>query len=157
MLEPWVAQSVLLPRYSSQLIRTQMWDHLVHHLPPYLPGPQPCCASSPLLPISAAPPTSLDECFFFNSLVVRPSYSSIFWQFWLLFVFKLIAVLLLLLRGSEAYLPMPPSWLEVYFYFLYLELELIFMNGMRLDFILINIFQIYDCPKIIYWLLTDFT
>ena len=34
-----------------------------------LPGPLPCCASSPpWLPISA-PPTSLDECFFFNSLV----------------------------------------------------------------------------------------
>ena len=32
------------------------------------------------LPISA-PPTSLDECFFFNSLVVGLLYSSIFWQF----------------------------------------------------------------------------
>ena len=38
-----------------------------------------------MLPVST-PPTSLDECFFFNSLVVRLSYSSIFWQFWLLFV-----------------------------------------------------------------------
>ena len=40
------------------------------------------------LPISP-PPTSLDECVFFNSLVVRLSYSSIFCQFWLFFVFKL--------------------------------------------------------------------
>ena len=39
----------------------------------------PCGASPPpWLPISA-PPTSLDECFFFNSLVVRLPYSSIFW------------------------------------------------------------------------------
>ena len=34
------------------------------------------------LPISA-PPTGLDECFFFNSLVVRLPYSWIFCQFWL--------------------------------------------------------------------------
>ena len=34
------------------------------------------------LPVSA-PPTSLDECFFFNSLVVGLPYSSIFCQFWL--------------------------------------------------------------------------
>ena len=42
----------------------------------------PSCQESesflPQLPISA-PTTSLDECFFFNSLVVRLSYSSIFW------------------------------------------------------------------------------
>ena len=31
----------------------------------------------------SAPPTSLDECVFFNSLVVRLPYSSIFCQFWL--------------------------------------------------------------------------
>ena len=40
---------------------------------------------SPRLPASA-PPTSLDECFFFISLVVRLPYSSIFCQF-LLFLF----------------------------------------------------------------------
>ena len=34
------------------------------------------------LPVSA-PPTSLDECFFFISLVIRLPYSSIFCQFWL--------------------------------------------------------------------------
>ena len=38
------------------------------------------------LPIST-PPTSLDECFFFNSFVVRFAYSLIFWQFWLFFLF----------------------------------------------------------------------
>ncbi|KAF6104119.1 hypothetical protein HJG60_011166 [Phyllostomus discolor] len=41
------------------------------------------------LPIST-PPTSVDECFFFNSLVVGLPYSSIFCQFWLFFVFKLL-------------------------------------------------------------------
>ena len=46
------------------------------------------------LPVSA-PPTSLDECFFFNSLVVRLPCSLIFWQFWLFSVFKLVVILLL--------------------------------------------------------------
>ena len=41
------------------------------------------------LPISA-PPTGLDECFFFISLVVGLPYSLIFCQFWLFFVFKLL-------------------------------------------------------------------
>ena len=38
------------------------------------------------VPVSA-PPTSLDECFFFNSLSVGLPCSSIFCQFWLLFCF----------------------------------------------------------------------
>ena len=41
------------------------------------------------LPVSALP-TGLDECFFFISLVIRLLYSSIFCQFWLVFVFKLL-------------------------------------------------------------------
>ena len=41
------------------------------------------------LPISA-PPTGLDECFFFIFLVLGLSYSSIFCQSWLFFVFKLL-------------------------------------------------------------------
>ena len=43
----------------------------------------------PTLPVST-PPTSLNECFFFNSLVVGLPYSLIFWYFWLFFVFKLL-------------------------------------------------------------------
>ena len=43
----------------------------------------------PLLPISA-PPTGLDECFFFISLVVGLPCGLIFCQFWLAFVFKLL-------------------------------------------------------------------
>ena len=46
---------------------------LVHPLPPCLPGPLvttlSCASSLPWLPTST-PPTSLNECFFFNSLVV---------------------------------------------------------------------------------------
>ena len=77
-----------------------------------LPHLRPCQESSlPGLHVSN-PPTSLDECFVFNSLVVGPPYSSIFWQFWLFFVLKFIVVLLLVVQGSKAYLPMPPSWPE---------------------------------------------
>ena len=85
-LEPWVSHSVSLPSCSSWFIYMQMWDYPVHQ-------PPPCCESSlPQLPISA-PPTSTDECFFFNSLVIRLPYSLIFWQFWLFFVFKFVVVL----------------------------------------------------------------
>ena len=63
--------------------RQWMWDHL-------LLQPLPCCESSlPQLPVSV-PPTGLGECFFFISLVVGLPYSSIFCQFWLFFVFKLL-------------------------------------------------------------------
>ena len=43
----------------------------------------------PRLPVSA-PPTGLDECFFFISSVVGLLCGSIFCQFWLFFVFKLL-------------------------------------------------------------------
>ena len=55
----------------------------VHQL---LPCPRVLSAH---LPISTRP-TGLDERFFFNSLVVGLPYSSIFCQFWLFFVFKLL-------------------------------------------------------------------
>ena len=45
--------------------------------------------SPPRLPIST-PPTSLEERFFFISLVVGLPCSSIFCQFWMFFVFKLL-------------------------------------------------------------------
>ena len=53
----------------------------------------------PRLPVSTHP-TRLDECFFFNSMVVGLPYSSIFWQFWLVFVFKSVVVLLYGFRGK---------------------------------------------------------
>ena len=42
------------------------------------------------LAVSTAPPTGLDECFFFISLVVGLPCGLIFCQFWLFFVFKLL-------------------------------------------------------------------
>ena len=105
-LEPWVVWSVLLPICASQFICMQMCNCLGHQLPP-------CHLSSPpQLPIFT-PPTRLDECFFFNSLVVGLPYSLIFWQFWLLFVFKFVVVLLLVVQGDKVYLSTSPSCLEV--------------------------------------------
>ena len=67
------------------------------------------------LPISS-PRTSLDECVFFISLVVRLPYSSIFCQFWLFFVFKFVVVFLLVVQGGTVCLPTPPSWPEVSYF-----------------------------------------
>ena len=53
------------------------------------PAPALPWVLSARLPVSA-PPTALNECFFFNSLIVRIPYSSIFCQVWLFFVFKLL-------------------------------------------------------------------
>ena len=49
VLEPWVAQSILLPSCSSQFIHLQMWDHPLHQ-------PSPClvCQPSPFLPVPPA-------------------------------------------------------------------------------------------------------
>ena len=110
-LEPWVTPQLFLPVY--------LHSNVGLPIPPAatLPVPvlqvPPCCESSPpWLPVST-PPTSLDECFFFNSLIVRLPYSSIFCQFWLVFIFKFVVVLLLVVRVGTVYLPMLPSWLEV--------------------------------------------
>ena len=118
--EPWVVCSIWLPSCSSQFILTQMWDHpLCQRLPHPVCKPPPHSSPpatallqvlSTWLPVTA-PPTSVDECFLFNSLVVRLPYSSIFWQFWLFFVFKFVVVLLLVVQGGTVCLPTPPSWL----------------------------------------------
>ena len=70
-------------------------------------GVYSCMSSMPHLPISA-PPTSLDECFFFNPLVVRLPYSLIFW---LLLVFKLFVVLFWLCKKVKCiYLCLHLGW-----------------------------------------------
>ena len=53
-------------------------------------GPATSPEFCPTRPPVSAPPTGLDECFFFISLVVGLPCSSIFCQFWLFFVFKLL-------------------------------------------------------------------
>ena len=67
------------------------WPALLHNLPPrrvlQLP---PFCESSPPPAARLRPPTGLNECFFFISSVVGLPCSSIFCQFWLFFVFKLL-------------------------------------------------------------------
>ena len=63
--------------------------------------------------VLSATPTGLDECFFFNSMVVGLPYRSIFWQFWLFFVFKFVVFFLLVVWGGKVYVPMYPSGLEV--------------------------------------------
>ena len=112
-LEPWVVRSVSLPSWSSRFICTGMWDCPLHNLLPhwYDSAALPQVLSA-RLPVSA-PPTGLDECFFFNSLIVGLPYGSIFCEFWLFFVFIFVVFLLLFVSGSKLYLPMPPSWLEV--------------------------------------------
>ena len=114
-LEPWVARSVSLPSCSSQFICTQMWDHPFCQPLPHLPQSSSYhLAVSPLHPAAhSAPPSGLDACFFFNSLVVGFPYSLIFCQCWLFFVFKFVVVLLLVVQGGTLCLPTPPSWLEV--------------------------------------------
>ena len=74
-----------------QSLPASAWPALFHNPPPRWVRQSPPCRKSslPWLPVSA-PPTGLDECFFFNSLVVGLPYSSIFCQFWLFFVFKLL-------------------------------------------------------------------
>ena len=69
----------LLPQWPAAALPAPL-----HNLPPsWVHQPLPCHESSPpQLPVSA-PPTGLDECFFFISLVVGLPYSLIFCQFWL--------------------------------------------------------------------------
>ena len=86
------------------------WPAPLHNPPPHwVRQPLPCCESSPpWLPVSASP-TSLDECFFFISLVIGLPYSSIFCQF-SFFVF--ILLLSFCLWEEAVCLPTPPSWPE---------------------------------------------
>ena len=112
-LEPWVAWSVSLPSCSFHLSACNCGT--AYSASRCLPWSSSLCLPgvfSTWLPVST-PPAVLDECFFFNFWVVRLPYSSIFWLFWLFLVFKLVFVLLLVVREGTVCLPMPPSWPEV--------------------------------------------
>ena len=100
------------------------WDN-PHHSPPSAlslsflfsqpqgRGPSPCCGFSPSACLTSLVGLGgLVDCFS-NSLVVRVPCHSIFWHFWLFFDFRLVVILLLVVRGSKGLLPIPPSWLEL--------------------------------------------
>ena len=61
------------------------------------------CVLSPQPPVSV-PPTSLNECFFFNFLVVGLPYSLIFWLFLLFFFSNLLSFLQLYEEAKYIYL-----------------------------------------------------
>ena len=107
-LEPWVVQSVLLPSCSSWLIHMRVWDILVHQLPPCLDNCplHPCCPSPPFLPVWMNISSLILCCqtsIQFNFLVVLVIF----------FIFKLVIILPLVMRQSEAYLSMSLSWPEI--------------------------------------------
>ena len=120
--EPWVSgllrSPLFVPVYictnvgQQSLAVTTLWGLLaaawpapLHNPPPlWVLQPPPCHEScAPRLPVSA-PPTGLDECVFFISLVVGLPYSSIFSQFWLFFVFKLLSFFWLCEEAQCVYL-----------------------------------------------------
>ena len=77
----WVCQSLSCPPVVPPSLSThkcgttQSTSHCLTH---QVLQPQPCCIpSAPVL--LSSPPTSLDEYSFFNTLVFRLPYSSIFW------------------------------------------------------------------------------
>ena len=81
---PLFVQVYVCANVGPQALLAAAWPAQFHNPPPrWVRQSPPCHESSPsLLPVSA-PPTGLGECFFFNSLVTRLPYSSIFCQFWL--------------------------------------------------------------------------
>ena len=87
------------------------WPAPFHNPPPrWVCQPPPCCESSlTRLPVSA-PPTGLDECFLFISLVARVPYSSISCQIWLFFVFKLLSFFWLCEEAQCVYLRLHLGW-----------------------------------------------
>ena len=91
---------------------------LFHNPPPHwVCQPPPCHESSPPWLLVSAPPTCLDECFLFISLVVGLPYSSVFCQFWLFFVFKLLSFFWLCEEAQCVYLCLHISWNPDSFFF----------------------------------------
>ena len=81
-----------LPGITLWVLLAAAWPAPLHNSPPRWvrqPPPRRRESSLPRLPVSI-PPTGLGECFFFISLLVGLPYSSIFCQFLLFFVFKLL-------------------------------------------------------------------
>ena len=115
VLEPWAVWSFtpqFLPVYLHTNVGALSWPTATS--PIQILQPLPCHKSSPPWLPAFTLSTSLDECFFFNSLFVRLPYSLIFWQFWLFSDFKFVVVLLLVLQGGKMYAAIPPSWPKVH-------------------------------------------
>ena len=93
------------------------WSSTSHHLA----RPGPPAGRSPLHLAAYLRPSYPSRWMFLNSLVVIFPYSSIFCQFWLFFVFKFVAVLLLVVWGGSLYLLTPLSWPEVGSLLIYLR------------------------------------
>ena len=76
----------------------------------------PTLPAATSLHILFTPSTGLDECFLFNSLVVWHPYSSIFLQFWLFLVFKLVVSFFWLCEETKhIYLLLYLGWISLYF------------------------------------------
>ena len=137
VLELWVVQSASLPppflrvylcanvgpqgRPATTLwgLPAAAWHAPFHNLPPHWVCQLPPCreSSRPQLPV-AAPPTGLDECFYFISLVVGLPYSSIFCQFWLFFVIKLLLSFFWLCEEAQCiYRHLHLGWKSIYLFF----------------------------------------
>ena len=86
-------------------------------VPPAQPaelGSQPPRSGSPLLFwVGPLPYWSGGSGWFFNFFVGRVPCNLIFWRFWLFINFRLVIILLLVVRGNEGSLPTPPPWLEL--------------------------------------------
>ena len=100
-----------------------------------------------VLSASAAFLCSLGECFF-NSSVVGLPWSLNIWQFCLFFVFKFVVVLLLVVWGSEVFLPMSPPWLEL----LGCLLQILGVSIQEQIYLYKNIFR-YKCDYILHFFL----
>ena len=110
-LEPWFAGSVTWSTCCCLAGQLQLCPpcSTICHLAGSASRHLAACPLAPL-PVSATP-TGLDECFFFNSLVVGLPYSSIFCQFWLFFVFKLLLSFFWLCEEAQCvYLHLHLGW-----------------------------------------------
>ena len=90
-----------LPRYPSQFLSTTRECGASRSTTATTLCATWCLLTSPPVFVSPPPHTQLDECGFFNSLVVGFPYSLIFWQFSVLF-WGLIVILSVVARESEA-------------------------------------------------------
>ena len=76
-----------------------------------------------MCPICLSCPSVLVDSCFFNSLVVRLPFSSIFWYFWLIFVFKLFVFFFWLLEEVKHMYPWLHLYHKPYYFFVLMHKE----------------------------------